>query len=126
MALCAAILIGILHIAPQLRLNNYDDKLDVFYDFMENKDIKEGLWISNPSFIAYNDAKADELIYYPLYNIEKIKNLKEKIKSGKNQAKYFLINSCDIMPCPPYEEPCAREHEKFIATLIKNFKAELN
>ena len=120
------LLIGILHIAPQLRLNNYDDKLDVFYDFMENKDIKEGLWISNPSFIAYNDAKADELIYYPLYNIEKIKNLKEKIKSGKNLAKYFLINSCDIMPCPPYEEACAREHEEFIATLIKNFKAELN
>ncbi|MEK6949693.1 MAG: glycosyltransferase family 39 protein [Nanoarchaeota archaeon] len=116
------IIIGILHIAPQLRLNNYDDKLNVFYDFMENKDIKSGLWISNPSFIAYNDAKADELIYYPLYNTEKIKNLKEKI----NQAKYIMINSCDIMPCPPYEEACAREHEEFIALLIKNFKAELN
>ena len=116
------ILIGTLHIAPQLRLNNYDDKLDVFYDFMENKDIKDGLWISNPSFIAYNDAKADKLIYYPLYNTEEIKNLKEKI----NQAKYILINSCDIMPCPPYEEACAREHEEFIAILIKDFKAELN
>jgi len=122
MALCAAILIGILHIAPQLRLDNYDDKLDVFYDFMENRDIKGGLWISNPSFIAYTDAKAGELVYYPLYNTEKIKELKENIR----EAKYVLINSCDIMPCPPYEETCATEHEEFIALLINNFKAELN
>ena len=116
------IIIGILHISPQLKLNNYDDKLDAFYEFMKNKDIKEGLWISNPSFIAFNSAKADELIYYPLYNAEKIKNLKERM----NHAKFILINSCDIMPCPPYEEACAMEHGEFIALLIKNFKAELN
>lgn len=122
MAFYLLIIIGILHAAPQLRLNNYDDKLDAFYEFMKNKDIKEGLWISNPSFISYNNAKADELIYYPLYNAEKIKNLKDKI----NRAKFILINSCDIMPCPPYEDACAREHEEFIAILMKNFKAELN
>ena len=122
MAFYLLILIGILHIAPQLRLNNYDDKLDAFYKFMENDGIQEWLWISNPSFIAYNNAKADELIYYPLYNTEKLKNLKEKI----NQAKYVLINSCDIMPCPPYEGACTMEHEEFIALLIKNFKVELN
>ena len=116
------LMIGILHVAPQLRLDNYDDKLGIFYDFMENKNIKEGLWISNPSFIAYTDAKADELIYYPLYNGEKIKNLKEKM----HRAKYILINSCDILPCPPYEEACTKEHEDFIALLAKSFNAQLN
>ncbi len=120
-AFCLVLLAGILHIAPQLRLNNYDDKLNSFYDFMQNKGAGEGLWISNPSFISYTDAKADELIYYPLYNTEKIKELKGKI----SEAKYALINSCDIMPCPLYESQCSKEHDEFIALLTKNFKAEL-
>lgn len=121
-ALFLIILIGVFHVAPQLRLDNYDDKLDPFYDFMENKDVKKGLWISNPSFIAHTDAKADELIYYPLYNLNKIMYLSAKISN----AKYILINSCDILPCPSYEKECSKEHEKFIALLAKNFKIELN
>ena len=104
---------GILYIAPHLRLDNYNDNLKPFYDFIKNKDIKEGLWISNPSFIAYTDSKADELIYYPLYNTKKIDYLKEKI----NQAKYILVNNCDIMPCPPSESSCNQEHNNFIMLL---------
>lgn len=121
-ALFLIIIMGVFHVAPQLRLDNYDDQLDPFYDFMENKDVKKGLWISNPSFIAHTDAKAGELIYYPLYNTNKIMDLSTKISS----AKHILINSCDISPCPPYEKECSKEHEKFIALLAKNFKAELN
>src|SRR3989338_3872097 len=121
-ALFLIIIIGVFHVAPQLRLDNYDDQLDPFYDFMENKDVKKGLWISNPSFIAHTDAKADELIYYPLYNTDKIIYLSTKISN----AKHILINSCDILPCPPYEKECNEEHEKFIALLAKNFKTELN
>ncbi len=121
-ALFLILIIGILSIAPQLRLDKYDDKLDPFYKFMENQNIKDGLWISNPSFIAYGDSKADEIIYYPLYNADKIRDLNGKI----TKAKYVLINSCDLLPCPPYEGACAMEHEEFKDFLSKNFKPELS
>ena len=109
------LLIGAFQVAPKLRLNDYDDKLDTFYSFMESNDIKSGLWISNPSFIAYNNAEADELIYYPLYNINQINELDKK----SDEAKYVLINTCDILPCPPNESQCNKEHSNFI-NLLKN------
>ena len=81
------ILIGIIQIHPQLRLNDYDDRLDTFYNFVKNN--KEGVWISNPSFIAYKDIKAEELIYYPLYDIDRIDQLQRNV----DDAKYVLINT---------------------------------
>lgn len=108
---------GIFQVAPQLRLNDYDDKLDVFYDFMQTKEIKEGLWISNPSFIVYTDSKADELIYYPLYNTGKMTELQSKM----DEAKYVLINTCDIMPCPLSENLCSQEHNNFLNSLKEEF-----
>lgn len=115
------VFIGMLNVMPKLRLSDYDDKLDVFYEFIENKNIKQGLWVSNPSFVGYNNVKADELIYYPLYNTEKILKLKKKI----NNARYVLINTCDIMPCPPYEEGCKEMHSNFISMLKDKFKVQL-
>ncbi len=111
------IAIAAFQIMPQLRLNNYDDKLDPFYNFMDAIDMKDskGLWISNPSFIAYNNAKADELIYYPLYNTKKITELQKK----SDGARHVLINTCDILPCPPDETQCGKEHSNFI-NLLKN------
>jgi|TARA_Y100000310_G_scaffold345860_1_gene471644 4-amino-4-deoxy-L-arabinose transferase-like glycosyltransferase len=106
------VLIGLVQITPQLRLNNYDDNLDVFYDFVKDNDI-ENIWISNPSFIAHKDTKADELIYYPLYNTKKMIELQSNI----DQAKLVLINTCDILPCPPQESSCNQEHNNFINML---------
>ena len=114
------ILIGIIQIHPQLRLNDYDDKLDTFYNFVKNN--KEGVWISNPSFIAYKDIKAEELIYYPLYDIDRIDQLQRNV----DDAKYVLINTCDILPCPPYEDSCMEEHENFLNTLKGNFNLYYN
>ena len=122
MTLYTIIAIGIAHIAPQLMLNGYDDKLDAFYDFMENNDIKDGLWISNPSFIVYGNARAEELVYHPLYNANKIDKLQESI----DDAKYILINTCDILPCPPYENSCMEKHGDFLRLLKEKFYLHYN
>ena len=105
----------------ELRLNTYDDKLDTFYSFMENNKIREGLWISNPSFIVYTNSKADQLIYYPLYNTDKITKLKNNI----DNAEFILINTCDIMPCPPSEITCTQEHYAFMNKLKEKFELNL-
>jgi len=111
------ILIGIVQVVPNLQLNDYDDNLDPFYSFIQNNGNIKNIWISNPSFIANTDAKADELIYYPLYDTNKILKLQKNLE----KANYVLIDTCDIVPCPPWEDSCDKEHDNFIELLNENF-----
>lgn len=106
---------------PKLRFDRYEDNLDVFYDYVENIGVDDGLWISNPAFIAYSDKKA-ELIYYPVYNSEKIDNL----ISNVGNAKHVLINTCDLLPCPLSDNSCAQKHINFIDLLKERFNMVLD
>jgi len=112
------LVIGVFQIVPKLRLNDYDDKLDPFYSFVRNVEIKKGIWISNPSFIVKTGLKADELIYYPLYDTDKIMELQKNVDNAEN----ILINTCDILPCPPEEDSCDQEHSNFIDSLKEEFE----
>ena len=105
-----------------LGFDGYEDSLDIFYDYIGNEEISNGLWISNPAFIAYSDEKAEELIYYPLYSSGKIDELAEKV----NSAKHILINSCDILPCPPYDNFCDEKHIDFVNFLKERFDAQMH
>lgn len=101
---------------PRLQGNTYEDYLDPFYTFMSTT-TAENIWISNPAFIVYTDKKAEELLYFPLYNTEKIKTLQEK----KEQAEIIAINSCDLLPCHPTDETCEEMHDDFIEELKASF-----
>jgi len=102
---------------PKLKFEEYEDNLDVFYDYVESAKIDNGLWISNPAFIAYSDLKSDELIYYPLYDSGKINELTGKI----GNAKHVLINTCDLLPCPPKDNLCNQKNDDFLAMLEERF-----
>mgnify|MGYP001208704088 CR=1 FL=1 len=102
---------------PKLKFDRYDDNLDLFYDYIDNEKIMGGLWISNPAFIAYSDAKADELIYYPLYNSEKIDFLIDNI----DNAEHVLLNTCDLLPCPSPDIACNQKHNTFFNLLKGRF-----
>jgi hypothetical protein len=95
----------------------YEDNLEVFHNYIGNKGIVGGLWISNPAFIAYSDNKADELIYYPLYNSEKIDFLVDNV----DNAEHVLLNTCDLLPCPSPDIACNRKHNAFIDLLKEKF-----
>jgi len=110
--------VGMFQIIPKLKLNDYNDNLVPFYKFVQNNEIKEGVWISNPSFIVNTKLKADKLIYYPLYYGDTIIELQK----DKDNAETILINSCDILPCPPWDDSCYIEHTNFINLLKKEFK----
>jgi len=105
---------------PDLRFDRYDDNLDVFYNYIEAKEIGNGLWLTNPAFIAFSDDKADELIYFPLYNSEKI----DELSSDIADAEHILINTCDILPCPPSDSSCSEKHDDFIDLLKERFTLE--
>jgi len=98
-----------------------------FTNYIAREDIKDGLWISNPVFIANSNKKADELIYYPLYNSKKITKLKEKFP----KANHILIDTCDILPCPEEDKDCNKETKDLLDSLKRDFttvhnKKELN
>jgi len=107
---------------PNLKIDKYQDNLNVFIEYANDNEIKDGLWISNPSFISHSNNKANELIYYPLYRTEKIKELTNNL----NNARHILINTCDITPCPQSDSFCEERHEEFISLLKENFVLKYN
>jgi len=107
---------------PNIKFDAYEDNLDLFYDYVKNTRIGNGLWISNPAFIAYSGYKADELIYYPLYNSKKI----DKLISNLENARHILINTCDILPCPSDDVSCTEKTDNFISLLKETFILKSN
>lgn len=114
-------IIFIIQTLPQLKFNAYEDNLDDFYNHIKKTGADSNLWISNPAFIAFSDAKANELIYYPSYNSDKIDEL---IKNADN-ANSVLLNTCDLLPCHPNDSNCNKKSNDFIGTLNEKFDISL-
>lgn len=111
------IIILLIQITSQTKIPKYEEYPE-FTNYLKINDIKDGIWISNPLFIINTNKKADELIYYPLYNSKKIDILKEKLP----KAKHILIRTCDILPCPPTDKNCPNKTINFLDSLKKDFK----
>ena len=104
-------------VVNQIKVPNYEEYRE-FRDYLGNDDVKTNIWISNPIFIVNTNKKADELIYYPLYNSKKI----DQLKNNLNKAGHILINTCDILPCPPEDTYCPEKTSAFISHLKDNFR----
>ncbi|HJN56730.1 MAG: glycosyltransferase family 39 protein [Candidatus Woesearchaeota archaeon] len=110
-------IIFIIQAMPQLKFNAYEDNLDDFYDYIKKTGTNPRLWISNPAFIVFSDAKADELVYYPAYNSDKIDDLMLNV----DNADTILLNTCDLLPCPPNDSDCDKKSSDFIDNLKQKF-----
>jgi len=114
------IIVGIVllvQISSQIKVPMYKEYKE-FIDYLEEDEVEEGIWISNPVFIVNSDKKADELIYYPLYNSKRINVLKEKLP----KVKHILIDTCDILPCPAADKNCYDETGRFLEITKKDFE----
>ena len=118
-ALGIFILAGI-WVVPQLHQNSYEDNLDFFYEQLQTIPQNTSLWISNPAFIVQTNLKARELLYYPLYDTEKMKEVEKQIP----EAEVVLINSCDLLPCPEWDVLCEQEHQHLMSLLEENYSNE--
>jgi len=110
-------IIWLIQTTNQIKIPNFKE-YPQFTSYIEKDNVKEGIWISNPLFIVNSNKKADELIYYPLYNSKKIDILKEKFP----KASHILINTCDILPCPPEDKTCPEKTIAFLNYLKNNFE----
>jgi hypothetical protein len=115
------IIVGIVllvQISSQIKVPMYKE-YGKFMDYVEKDDVKEGIWISNPIFIVNSNKKADELIYYPLYNSKRIDVLKGKLL----KTNHILIDTCDILPCPAADKNCYGETGNFLDLIEEDFEA---
>jgi len=120
--LALLLIIFLLFNVTKLEFNKYEDGLDSFYNYIDNEKINDGLWISNPAFISFSNLRSDELIYYPLFNSGKIDKLIDKM----GNAKHILINTCDLLPCPPDDNLCNQKSDDFLALLGERFDLVLS
>ncbi|MFH1134216.1 MAG: glycosyltransferase family 39 protein [Nanoarchaeota archaeon] len=103
---------------PQLQVNRYDDRsFTPFYSFAEAYQ-GDGLWVSNPKYVAAADVEAD-LVYYPTLDSQRMGELNQALPS----ADAILLNACDI-PCPPAYPGCEAEKQALIQRLEGLFKAK--
>ena len=91
--------------------------IDTLIEIAKDNNAEKGIWITNPLFIVNTNKKAEELIYYPLYNSKKIDQLKEKLP----KAEHILIDTCDILPCPETDKTCNEKTSNLINSIKKDF-----
>ncbi len=82
--------------------------------------ISGDVWISNPSTLVYSDLKAGELIYYPVFDL----NRAEELKRGLPSADIILFDSRDF-PCVPRDDiQCQMAKSKLVEDIITQFTPE--
>ena len=98
----------------QFKIDNGPAYYRYMRGYLQNPDIKGGIWVSNPVFAVDSDYKIDNIIYYPTFNHDKFINLKNNLNNAEN----ILVNTCDLH-CEPYNEFC-KDDKKELIKLLKN------
>lgn len=98
------------------------NQLTVFQRYIKSHEanIRGSIWISSPTMLAYSNLKAEERMYYPVFNANKISDLSLKL----NQADFIFVESADLR-CRRSDSVCRKEKDKLLEKMKQNFKAEL-
>ena len=104
-----------------LPVQNYAEHQN-FNNYLKDKNIQGNIWVTSPLQLVNTNKKADELIYYPLYDSKKIDQLTPKLST----ANHVLINTCDILPCPPSDLKCTEKTTQLLDSIKNKFNLVYN
>ncbi len=90
-----------------------------FYSYFKDKN--ERILTSNPVVALFSDAKLD-LMYYPIFNFKKAKELQNYILKHKKKIKYILLDECYGLVCEENDQKCKEERNKLQKLIEKYFK----
>jgi hypothetical protein len=84
-------------------------QLDDFQRYVRNNvsRLDGGIWISSPRTLALFDLKADESLYYPVFDLAKA----EHLRSHLTEAHAVFVDTRDI-PCSPVNDPVCEEAKR--------------
>lgn len=79
------------------------------------------IWISSPTMLVFSDLKAAELIYYPVFDAHRARQLAAKLET----ADLVIFHRGDF-PCAPLaDKECEIEKRKFIDGIVQQLKPEI-
>lgn len=95
-------------------------KLSIFqiYAVKHRAAIKDGLWISDPATTVFSNLKVQELMYYPVFNTQKIIALTNNLPG----ANYIFYDGNTLICRPTNDKICAEAKEKLLKKIINNFE----
>jgi|SRR3989344_6097314 len=114
--------IWVVQLLPNLRIQHPDktelEVANIFSAYMQKSRLSpdDSIWISSPLMLLHLDLKADELIYYPLFNSNKIDSLMARLPN----ANLILVNQCDLA-CPPWDDKCPVRSGDFMSRIERDF-----
>ena len=84
------------------------------------EEIKGPVWISDPRSIVYADIKVDELMYYPVFTMEKVQQLRRRLP----MASIIFLDS-RALNCPLEKDPtCEQAKWQLVEEIKQNFQTE--
>ena len=99
-------------------------RLDIFQRYVQRNEgrLKGNIWISNPSMLVYSNLRAAQLIYYPVFDLRRARQLRRDLGS----ADVILFSDNDF-PClrPDSGGECVAEKKKLIEEVASKFKPEV-
>jgi hypothetical protein len=103
------------------QINFRQDELDPLAQYvLENEESINGrIWVSNPKVVALTDLKIDELMYYPVFDLQKASQLLQKLP----MADYIILDSRALACRPANDAGCERSKERLIKEITDKFDA---
>ncbi len=92
----------------------------VFAQFLRDAKPTRPFWISSPVQILNTDLRADLLIYFPTWNVERAITLRNQLP---NQGTIFL-NTCDV-ECTAHDSPCERATAALLSDMNARFERRM-
>jgi 4-amino-4-deoxy-L-arabinose transferase-like glycosyltransferase len=90
------------------------------YIQQHQQEIKGNIWIANPTMLIFSELKADEIMYYPIFDVQKIASLQRKIR----EADYIFYDDVSL-PCRPEGDAiCQTAKKQFLQAIKENFRCE--
>lgn len=110
------LLIFVTRAYPQYWEDPFNENYKSYYTYLNSQGDTGKILTTNPLYLLETNKRA-QLIYYPTFDTSRAIEMQTEILN----AKHILFNPCDI-PCPPWEETCLMEKERFIRIIKDNFE----
>lgn len=100
-----------------------ENKLNVFQEYVINHPnaMRGNVWTSDPITLVYSDIKPAELMYYPVFDANRIAELNEKLFDAD-----IIFFDAPTLACRPVTDAaCLEARQKFIERIRASYKAEI-
>ena len=90
----------------------------LFRSISHSAEIKDGLWISEPTATVFSNLLPEELMYYPVFNNQKIIALTRDLP----RAKYIFYDGNALVCVPLNDKACEVSKENLLKKIKDGFE----